>query len=338
MALTLADLSKQEVQPLKKFVLENLLRYSDLMSLIPMKKVDSLSSIVVRWKTLPSVDYRQINGTYTESTGTNEQITEGVYALGGEIKFDRIFDMVNNTIEDPKKTQTQMKVRALAYQFNDNLINGDHVSDVDAPEGLNKRIASYLPSRQSISVGTALDVTASSANMHTFIDSLHALIDLAGLRKAPMVKPKRGDKQPAREGAILMNRDAYLGVGRVLRRLGLLQVTQDAYGREFESFDGIPLIDVGLKSDQSTEVILNTYGASSNETRIFAVRFGGDDGFTGIQLNTPDAYDPIKAGEGAGNTTGPQKLLRIDWVYGFAGYGSYYASRITGVKSAASWT
>ena len=114
MALTLADLSKQEVQPLKKFILENLLRYSDVMSLVPMKKVDSLSSIVVRWKALPSVAYRQINGTYTESTGSTEQITEGVYALGGEVKFDRIFDMVNNTIEDPKKTQTQMKVRAIA--------------------------------------------------------------------------------------------------------------------------------------------------------------------------------------------------------------------------------
>lgn len=252
MALTLADLSKQEVQPLKKFILENLLRYSDLMSLVPMKKVDSLSSIVVRWKALPSVAYRQINGTYTESTGSTEQITEGVYALGGEVKFDRIFDMVSNTIEDPKKTQTQMKVRAIAYQFNDNLINGDHASDVNAPEGINKRIASYLPSRQSISAGTALDVTASSANMHTFVDKLHEAIELAGLRKAPTIKPKRGDKQPAKEGALLMNRDTYLGVGRVLRRLGLLNVTQDAYGREFDSFDGVPMIDVGLKSDQST--------------------------------------------------------------------------------------
>lgn len=254
------------------------------------------------------------------------------------MKFDRVFDLVKNTIEDPKKTQTEMKARAIAYKFNDILINGDHVTDANAPEGLNKRIVSYLPTRQSISIGTAFDVTASAANEHKLIDYLHDAIDLAGLRKAPMVKVKRGDKQPAKTGALLMNRAMYLGVGKVLRRLALLQTTQDSYGREFDSFDGVPMIDVGLKDDQVTEIITNTYGASSNETRVFAVRFGSDDGFTGIQLNTPAAYDPIKAGEGAGNTTGPQKLLRIDWWSGFAGYGSYYASRITGILTPASWT
>ena len=136
---------------------------------------------------------------------------------------------------------------------------------------------------------------------------------------------------------MLMNRATYLGVGRVLRRLGLLDTTQDAYGRLFKSFDGVPMVDVGLKGDKSTEIITNAYGGSSNETRIFFVRFG-DDAFQGIQLNTPEPYDPIKAGEGAGNTTGPQKLKRIDWWYGFSGNESYYASRITGVLSPASWT
>ncbi len=337
MTMTIADYAKQEVQPLKKYVLENFLRYSDLMSLVPMKKVDSLTVVVTRINTLPSVGSRKINGTYTESTGSLEQVTEGVYALGGEIKYDRVFEMVKNNIEDPVKTHTDMKVRALAFQFNDNLINGDHSVDTDVPEGLNKRIASYLPSRQSISIGTAFDVTASAANMHKFVDYLHDALDLAGLRNAPMIKPKRGDKQPAKTGALLVNRATYLGVGRVLRRLGLLETTQDAYGREFKSFDGVPMIDVGLKGDKTTEIITNTVGASSNETRIFFVRFG-DDAFTGMQLNEPSPYDPIKAGEGAGNTTGPQKIKRIDWWYGFAGNESYYASRITGTLAPGSWT
>lgn len=289
MALTIADFAKQETQPLSKFVMKNLLRNSDLMSLIPMKKVNSLTNIVVRWNTLPSVAHRQINGTYSESTGTTEQITEGVYALGGEVKFDRVFSLVDNVIEDPKKTQTAMKSQAIAFAFNDMVINGDHLSDVNTPEGLNKRIASYLPSRQSISIGTAFDVTASAANMHKLVDYLHSAIELAGLRKAPLIKVQQGSKQPAKTGAILVNRSMYLGFGRVLRRLGLLQTTQDAYGREFDSFDGVPMIDVGLKADKSTEIITNTYGGSNNETRVFAVRFGGEDGFTGIQLNTPSA-------------------------------------------------
>jgi hypothetical protein len=259
------------------------------MSLIPMKKVDSLSVVVTRWNSLPSVGYRKIGGTYTESTGQLQQVSEGVYALGGEIKFDRVFDLVKNNIEDPAKTHTDMKIRALGFEFNNNLINGDHAVDVDQPEGINKRIASYLPSRQSISIGSALDITASAANMHKLVDYLHDAIDLAGMRSAPTIKVKAGDKQPAKTGAILVNRDMFLGFGRVLRRLGLLQTTQDAYGRTFDSFQGVPFIDVGLKADKSTEVITNAYGAATNETRVFVVRFG-DDAFTGMQLNSPEPY------------------------------------------------
>ncbi len=82
MAVTLADLARQEKTPLKKYVIKNLLRYSDLMALVPFKDVGSLTSVVVRWKSLPSVGYRKVGGGYTESTGSTEQVSEGVYAMG----------------------------------------------------------------------------------------------------------------------------------------------------------------------------------------------------------------------------------------------------------------
>jgi hypothetical protein len=214
---------------------------------------------------------------------------------------------------------------------------------VNGFEGLNKRIASYLPPRQSISIGTAYDCTADSAHEHKLIDALHNLIDLAGLRKAPTInvgKGKQGNASApmAKQGALLMNRDMYLGVAKVLRRLGLLDTTQDGYGREFASFDGVPMIDVGIKDiteSSANEIIANNYGPFSNETRVYAVRFGMDDGLTAVQLNTPDAYDPLG---GAEKTTGPQKLLRIDWWVGLAGFGSYYAARLTGIKDPTQWT
>ncbi len=340
MALTLADLARQSKQPLQKYILQNLLRYSDLMALVPFFDTDTLTSIVVRWKSLPSVGYRRIGGGYSESTGTTEQVSEGVYGLGGDILFDKVFELVKNTIEDPKKTQTNMKIKAVAYEFNNLFVNGDHAVNVDMPEGVNKRVAAYLPGRQSISIGSALDVTASTANENKFIDYLHALVDLAGLRGAPMVYGK-GASRGYKKGALLMNRDTYLGVEKVLRRLSLLDTTQDNYGRTFDMFANVPLVDVGLKGDQSTELIANSYGGGSNETRIYAVRFAeqeGDDGMAAIQLNTPEAYDPVAAGETPPSNSGPQKALRIDWWVGLAGWGSYYAARLTGVKDPTAWT
>ncbi len=347
MAMTLNDLTRQSKSPLQKYVLQNLLRDSPLRDLIPFYDVDSLSSIVVRWNTLPSVGHRKVGGGYTESTGKTEQVTEGVYAAGGDILFDRVFDKVKNTIEDPKQTQVNMKIKAIEYQLKNDLINGDHSVDADGPEGLNKRIASYLPSRQSVATSSAAyDATAAAANSRYLIGKLEELADLAGLRAAPNATTLIGKERKAmgfKSGAFLLNRTAYLGVGRALRLAGVLDQTKDSQDRIIRTFQDIPLIDVGLKADQSTEIILDTYGASSNETRIFCVRFAqneGDDGFAAIQLQGtgPDVYDPVAEGETAPSNNGPQKALRIDWWYGFCGWGSYYASRLTGLKAASGWT
>ncbi len=344
MALTLNDLTRQSKLPLQKFMLQNLLRDSPLRDLIPFYNVDTLSSIVVRWSTLPSVGHRKIGGGYTESTGRTDQISEGVYALGGDILFDRVFDFLGNTIEDPKKTQTKMKIKAIEYQFKQDMINGDHAVDVDGPEGLNKRIASYLPARQTISATASTDVTASAANARQFIGYLEALIDLAGLRAAPNATTLIGKQRKSlgfKSGALLMNRDTYLGVGRALRLAGVLDQTQDSQDRIIRTFQGVPLVDVGLRADQSTEIIANNYGPGADETRIYCVRFAqeeGDDGFAAIQLNEPDMYDPVAAGETAPSNSGPQKSLRIDWWVGFCGWGSYYASRLTGIQDPSTWT
>jgi hypothetical protein len=241
-----------------------------------------------------------------------------------------------------------MKIKAIAYEFNNLFVNGDHAVNVDMPEGVNKRIAAYLPTRQSLATpSAAYDVTVDAAHEHKFIDLLHALIDLAGLRGAPMVYPRssgangKGAARGYKQGALLMNRDTYLGVEKVLRRLGLLDTTQDNFGRTFDTFADVPLVDVGLKGDQSTELIANSYGAGTNETRVYAVRLAeqeGDDGLAAIQLNTPEAYDPVAAGETPPSNSGPQKALRIDWWVGLAGWGSSYAARLTGVKDPTQWT
>ena len=345
MAVTLMDLAKQSKTPLQAFIIQNLLRDpSGIMPLIPFQKVDVLSTLVTRWKVLPSVSYRAVNGAYSESSGATDQVTEGLYALGGDILFDRVFDMVGNTIQDIRKTQTLMKIKAIQMEFINALVNGDHATNINMPEGLWKRINSYLPSRQNLSIGSAFDATSSNGNTLKLIYYMHQLIDLAGLRQVPYLE-QNGKPTALRPGVILCNRDFRLAFEKALRNVSqLIDLTQDNYGRFWQTFAGVPLIDVGLKPDQSTEIIANNYGGGTNETRVYCVRFsqddGADGGFTGLNLNSPDLYDPVAAGEvGASVTQGtPAKSLRADWWIGFAGYGSYYAAALTGVKSPTSWT
>lgn len=82
MAYTLAQLAKIEVEPLRKYVMMNLLRDAKLMELLPFTNVDSLNVIATRWRTLPSAAFRQIGGSWTQSMGDTEQVWESLYILG----------------------------------------------------------------------------------------------------------------------------------------------------------------------------------------------------------------------------------------------------------------
>jgi hypothetical protein len=332
-AVTLAHVAKLETEPLRKGIIMNILRDARAMEVIPWENVDSLRSVAIRWTNLPTAAFRRINEGYTADHGDVEQVWESVYGFGGEINFDRVFDKIGNTIVSPRVLQTKMKLKALSLMFNDYLINGDHGTDEDGFEGLKKRV-SLMPSRQSVyfagSSSAALDPTASAANARAFLDKFDEI----------SYRTNRGSV-----GAYFMNEGLYLGFARVLRYAqvaaggaGALDVTRDSFDREIITYRGAKFIDMGLKRDQSTEIIAETETGgtgSANATSIYGVSFGTEQGVTGIQLGPLESYDPLAGGE---QESVPAKLLRIDWWLGLAGFGSYGIVRGRNLEGAANWT
>lgn len=323
--ITLNDYFKQSKDPFQKAMLADMLRFSDLMKIVPVDSVPALRVSGHRWQTLPSVAFRKFGAGYTESSGTTEEFTETLSLLGGDVKFDRLAS-IGTFVEDPVVTQMNMKAKAMAFKFNDALINGDAAVDGDSFEGLKKRV-SNMPSRQTIwldangnGTGASLKVLASEANEQTFLDSLHDAIKYC-------------------DGAngLLCNEKTQLGLGKVLRRLKLNTTMTDAYDHKWDTFQNVPLVDVGLKSDKSTEIITNTEAvAAADSTSIYAVRFDTDDGVRVIDLegdHGPNVYDPLNGGE---MEAGPQKLRRIDWALGLLHLSQYSIVRIAGFKMAAS--
>ena len=322
MADTLVDYFKASKDAAQKGFIADLLRYSDLMKVVPFAGHDDLQVTGSRWQTLPSVGFRKYGGGYTESTGKTEPVSETIALLGGDVKIEKIGAKKN------LKTQMDMKAQAVAFEFNWYFVNGDHASYPDGFEGMKKRVAN-MPSRQTLyldsagnGTGDALKVLASSANEHSWIDALH--------------------KAAKRSSAThwLCNEDTYIGFGQVLRRLGLLETTTDAYGNVWKSFAGLPIVDVGLKSDKSTEIITNTEdpGDGGNDaTSIYAARLDTRDGLHGIYLNelggAPKVYDPLNGKE---MEAGPQYLRRIDWGVGLYNLSQYCVTRVQGFKMAAS--
>jgi len=324
MAVTLNDAAKQMTDPLRKGILMNLIRYSDILALIPFEDVGALDSIAIRWQSLPEAAFRKINAGYGEGSGTTEQIVESVKGLGGDVDIDRVFEKVNNYIEDPGVTQTAMKTKATSFVFNQYFIQGSPTLDADGFYGLEYRVAN-LPARQLFALGTAgtpFDVTASDDNEHAFLDGLHRLNELVG-----------------GADAYFCNFDMRLGVGRALRRVGLLDTSQDQFDRTIYAFGGKPIVDVGLQRDQTSEIITDTEDpgdGGDDTTSIYAVKFGTDDGLIGIQLDALEAY--WVGGDAHELESKPVKRLRIDWWVGLAGFGSYYAARMYNLQPATDWT
>jgi hypothetical protein len=332
MAYTLAQLAKLEVEPLKKYVIQNLLRDAKLMELLPFTNVDSLDVIATRWRTLPSAGFRKIGGAWVQSMGDTEQVWESLYVMGGEIQFDRVFKKVKNVIKDPYKDQTDMKTKAVALSFNDYLVNGDHAVDPDGFEGLKKRVAA-MPSRQSIYAAgvagdatAALDVTASVANANKFFSKLEEVVVRTNGSSA---------------NAILCNEAMKLGIGHAARFIGasggiFLSTTKDSFDRDIPTYRGVPIVDAGLKGDQSTEIITDTETANdtgTDATSLYGLSFDEQQGIVGIQLPPGlEVYDP-----GGELDSTPATLMRFEWVLGLSTLGSYGITRLRNVEGATNW-
>jgi hypothetical protein len=323
MAVTLNDIVKASKDPMQKAFILDLLRFSDLIGVIPFQGVDGLKVTDTRWQTMPSAGFRKLNGGYTESSGTTEEIGETLALLGGDVKIDKVGEKVAAKKEKPLVTQMKMKAKAVAFTFNDYFINGDHGVDPDGFEGVKKRVGS-MPSRQTIdlaSAGDSLKVLASTTAAQTFLDALH-----------------QASKYVDGATHIFVNETSWLKYGSVLRMLGLQYDLVNMYERTWNSFQNIPLVDVGLKSDKSTEIITNTEdpGDGGNDaTSLYVARVDTEDGLSGLQLNGMDMkiYDPLNGNE---LESGPQYLRRIDWAVGLTSPSNYSICRVKGFKMAAS--
>jgi hypothetical protein len=132
-----------------------------------------------------------------------------------------------------------------------------------------------------------------------------------------------------------MNKKTLGNIKSVLRRAGALTTTKDAYEREFTTFDGAMLVDVGLSSfltpvvtEASLEIITNTETAAdthADSTSIYACHMEVGRGIHGIQLNNLEVYDPLN---GAEAESGPYTLLRVDWGVGLANWSNYSIARL----------
>ena len=293
---------------------------ASLLELVPWETIGTLATTIVRYQDLPSFGYRKINEAFAESTGHFEQKVETISLGGLDIDTDVNIARAKNSIADARAIQQVMALKSLAYQFNWKFIAGNPTSNPEEFKGVRLRIDDIFDEgftdQKFACNDTDTGILNSQATRFNFIQDLDKLVYT--------VKGHNPD-------ALLMNKKMLLAVRSCLIRERLLTYNSDMFGRQIDMYGNVRLIDIGVRADQLTEIVLNTETASGAPsggtecTSIYAVKFGIGENLWGIQ------QFPMEVEDLGQLQTIPAFRTRINWPHGLADVDPRTLARMYGI-------
>jgi hypothetical protein len=264
MALTLEDAKMLTTDAVQKGVIDEFqksnwimqhMQFADAVS--PVGGGATLTYAYNRIVTQPTAAFRAINAEYTPQEITTKRFSVDLAVFGGSFEIDRVLAGMNG-LADQVTLQMQQKIKATSALFNDSVINGDSATNAAAFDGLEKALTG---SSTEVKPAAAIDLSDSAAidtNYKAFLDQVDLF--LANLDGMP--------------SGLLMNGTALAKFRAVARRSSAYQMTMDQFGRQVESYNGIPLVNVGTKAGTNDPVV--PIDAEAGTTSIYAVRLGLD--------------------------------------------------------------
>lgn len=317
MAITLVEAAKLSTTHLQRGVIETFIQESPILDRIPFLNIEGNAYAYNSEGALPGVEFRAVNGKYTESTGTVVQRTETLVILGGDADVDRFIQKTRSDVNDQRAVQTAMKIKAASYKFQDTFFNGDVAVDALSFDGLKKR----LVGSQVIDAGTnGIDVLgAGGAAAHDFFDALDGL-----LAQVPGINGSNG--------AIYANRMIAQKIRSAGRRIGGTEmVKEDLTGKRVLQYNGIPVLDPGETASAGLILPQNeTVGTATTTSSIYAVKFGQDEGDAGVTGLTNGGVQVEDLGE---LQEKPAYRTRLEFYTGLATFGGKAAARLRGIKN-----
>lgn len=315
MALSLAESAKLSSTNLQRGVIETFVQESPVLDRLPLMNVEGNSYAYNEEAGLPGVSFRGVNEGYAESTGTVNQKSESLVILGGDADVDAFIVQTRGNLNDQRAIQTQMKVKAAAYKFQETFFNGDVTTDPKSFDGLRKR----LIGSQVISAGEngAPIIGTGDTDSHAFFDLLDMLVAaVPGLTST--------------NGALYANRQVIAKIRGAARRIGGFEMVREALtGKSVATYNGIPLLDPG-QTAAGVDILAQTetQGTATDASSIYAVRFGMSEGEQAVTGLTNGGVQVKDLGE---LETKPAYRTRIEFYCGLAVFGGKAAARLSGV-------
>ena len=312
MAVTLAQASAANINDLQAGVVEMFTQESVILDRLNYITINGNAYAYNRESVLPGVAFRAVGAAYVESTGIVVTATETLKILGGDADVDRFIEQTMSNLYGQRAVQTRLKVKALSMEFQNSFFNGDSGVDANSFDGLKKRLTGtqvITPAANGIPVVG----TGTTAELNTFFDQL----DLAISRVA---NPQVIYANAATRGRILS----------ALRRVN--QYVVPTGPKQEMTYNGIPIVDPGTKSDGTTMILpqTETVGTSTDCTSIYVVGFSGNEATPGVAGLTNGGVSVRDIGEVSDK---PVYRTRLEFYCGVATFGAKAACRLTGIRA-----
>jgi hypothetical protein len=310
MALTLAEAAKLSETDLQRGVIETFVLESVILDRIPQLTIEGNAYAYNSELALPGTAFRAVNTGYTESTGTVVQASETLVILGGDADVDTFIQKTRGDLNDQRAVQDKLKIKSAVYTYQDAFINGDNGANPEEFDGLVNR----LTGGQVIAAGAngLAIVGADDDARNDFLDRVDELLSLVA----------------GGADAMYMNKKARVRMIASARRLGYWTRDKDEFGRQVDSYNGVPMLDIG-QTPASVDILpwTETEGTSDVTSSIYAVHFTEDEAEAGVAGLTNGGIQVRDLGE---IDSDPVFRTRIEYFCGLATFGKG-AARLTGV-------
>jgi len=312
--VTLLEAAKCGSNMVKQGVVETLIQENPLIELLPWMSFAGNALQHTEEGTLPDVQFRAVNESYSSSWGSDNTHFWGVAILGGEVKVDRFLVDVVGSEKDIEAKQWAKLAKSNAMRFGFEAING---TGSVASKG-------FKGWKQLISEGHGQTFANSTTGAVVDLDKVDEAIDLFRNQGMP--------------DAALINRTCRRQITNAARStvagVSLIDVGTDVFGRQVIKYNDIPLRILGDVRNASGATVAalpfteDPGDATSDTASIYFAKFGEDD-VTGL-LGKGGSFNVDSFGE---MESAPQRLGRMEWYPGIAIFNKYSIVRLTGMTA-----
>lgn len=252
--LTLLESLQMTNDKLQAGVIETLAKESKLLAVLPFMTIEGGGYSYNVETGLPDVGFRGLNEKYNPSNATRVRQTEHLVILGGEAVVDSFQVEVHSDVNNLLAIETAMKAKSIAHKFEKTFISGDVEVDVNAFNGIKKRVTE---SGNVLATGSLADegVTSLADHLDNLLDMVQGGADVLIMNKATRRK---------------LTREARASI----------EYTTNSFGEQQYLYGGVPVVDV------EAEIM-----AENDE--VFAIRLGEREAVAGLQSKSGVNVKPL---------------------------------------------